>query len=169
MLLWQTIAAVCAALGMAGMLYLMQLGKNSPEAKLKKADAEFRPLDMRFHYGAKDVQSTLERAGAEGRALMRRYWLLDFGFIACFGVVMTLLPYNLTDRGWLIVLMQGCAVARALLDVLENSLLLCCARRYPAQGPAALSGWATTLKFICLFAWIAGLFAALFIRAFPVF
>ena len=48
-----------------------------------KHDADFRLLDMRFHYTAADVNETFSKLGEDGRTAYRNYWILDFFFIAC--------------------------------------------------------------------------------------
>ncbi|HNW86008.1 MAG TPA: hypothetical protein PLP25_09205 [Candidatus Limiplasma sp.] len=166
--LWIGITLI-SALGMGGFYYLMEL---SPKG-LRGMQVEGKPFqmpDMRLHYGAEALYAGFAQAG-DNRPRMRRYWLLDFGFIVCFLGVMLAIGRNIahandTLRWWMAV----AACARAALDILENLLLLSLLRAYPAcrDGWAAFAGWVTTAKYLCLFAWVAALFVNLFGSAFGI-
>ena len=62
------------------------------------------------------------------------------------------------------------SVARAVLDVAENGLLLALLGACPARknGLAGLAGFVTSAKFVCLYAWVIILFYKLVGAAFHV-
>ena len=127
--------------------------------------------DMRFHYTADELYAIFGEAGEAGRPLMRRYWLLDFGFILFFLGAMVSVSLNVAGYGTtLFWLMAGTSVARAVLDVAENSLLLVLQSACPDRksGLAGLAGFVTSAKFVCLYAWVIILFYKLVGAAFHV-
>lgn len=126
---------------------------------LRKYDADFRLLDMRFHYTAANVNETFTKLNEGGRVAYRNYWILDFFFIACFLVVQLTIINSIAmgdaTKNVLIVI----SVLRALLDIVENSMLLYLIGKYPIQNNqfATICSWVTTSKFIALFLWIIGI------------
>lgn len=54
---------------------------------MRKYDADFRLLDMRFHYTAADVNETFTKLNDGGRVAYRDYWILDFFFEADYAPV----------------------------------------------------------------------------------
>ena len=164
---FQIIATLLVAVGMGVFYYLMDL---SPRG-LRHVQVEGKPFqmpDMRLHYRADDLYRLFEQAG-DNRPRMRRYWLLDFGFIVCFLGVMLAIGRNIAHATATLELLMGIAAAsRAALDVAENLLLLTLYRAYPAHknGLATVAGVVTTAKFLFLFTWVAMLFVKLFGSAF---
>lgn len=161
--LWIVLTAV-ACVGGAASLYFM-LRRATPA--LKALDKDFQIPDMRLHYTADALFACFDGVGEKGQALLRRYWLTDFGFIACFWFVMLAVGRNNVSNDALRLAMGVAASLRALLDMTENLLLTRVCAAYPARrmsGLARLCGFVTSAKFIALGLWLVGLFATLFIR-----
>ena len=149
--------------------FLMDISRRSPR-RIPTEGKEFQMPDMRFHYGADQLYALFEQAGEE-RPRMRRYWLLDFGFIVCFWGVMISIDLNVDGPATrLYLIMFVLATLRALLDLTENILLLRVYRSYPARrnGLASAAGYVTSAKFVCLYGWVALLFYKLFFAAFGI-
>jgi len=167
--LWNVIAILVFGLGMTLFYVLMDFSARSPR-KIPVENGEFHMPDMRFRYTAEDLYATFTLAG-ENRARMKRYWLLDFGFILCFLGAMLLIALNVVGLASPLFLLMGiAAIARALLDVAENLCFLCLYRIYPARNDALASAASlvTSAKFVFLFLWVAMLFYRLFTRAFGI-
>ena len=161
------ITTLLVAIGMGGFYYLMDFSPRGLRHVLVDGKP-FQMPDMRLRYSADDLYRLFEQAG-DNRPRMRRYWLLDFGFIACFLGVMLAIGRNIAHtNATLELLMSIAAVVRALLDTAENLLLLSLYRAYPVRKNrrAAFAGVVTTTKFLFLFAWVAMLFVKLFGSAF---
>jgi hypothetical protein len=128
---------------------------------LRKYDAGFRLLDMRFHYTADDVGEVFEKLGKAGREVYRNYWILDFFFIACFLIVMLAIVNKVVIDNWARNLLIVLAVSRAVFDIVENSILMYLSNIFPVRNDslAAICSWVTTCKFIVLYAWILGILA----------
>ncbi len=137
------------------LMYTTDLGHSG----MQKHDADFNLLDMRFHYSADDIEDALEGLGGGGRAAYRNFWLLDYAFIACFLVVMLSAINRYVHNNRAKKALTALAVARAGFDIAENSFLWALSGMYPAHNAAiaALCPWITTLKFICLYLWVAGI------------
>ena len=165
----QSVATLVCAAGLAVFYYLMELHPQSPK-KIPTDGREFRMPDNRFHYTPDALYGLLDQAGDQ-LSRLRRYWLLDFGLIVSFWGVMIAIGLNVAGRGTALFLpMAILATARALLDILENLLLLRLFRRYPRRSDrlAGIAGIATTATFVCLYGWVALLFVKLFAAAFGV-
>lgn len=165
------IAILISAVGVGVFYWLMEFSPKSPRRLPSKREKEFRMPDMRFHYTADELYAIFGEAGEAGRPLMRRYWLLDFGFILFFLGAMVSVSLNVAGYGTaLFWLMAGTSVARAVLDVAENGLLLALLGACPARknGLAGLTGFVTSAKFVCLYAWVIILFYKLFGAAFHI-
>lgn len=166
----ESAAILLSATGMAAFYYLMDYAPKSPR-KLQAEGREFRMPDIRFHYSTAELYAAFEQAGEDGRPRMRRYWWLDFGFIACFLVVMLAIGVNVAGRYTTLgLVMAALAAARAVLDALENALLLGLVKEYPNRhnGLAGFAGAVTTVKFLCLYGWVGILFYQLFTAAFHI-
>jgi hypothetical protein len=129
---------------------------------IQQYDPGFGLLDMRFRYDANTVYQVFDRIGGEGQKAYQHYLLLDYCFITCFLIVMLALSLRITadpvQRNILIVL----ASARALCDILENTLLIVLINNYPQQNMllATVCSWATTIKFVFMFLWMGMLILA---------
>jgi hypothetical protein len=145
----------------------MMYGTNHGIPGIRKFDSEFKLLDMRFHYNDKVLYKTFENIGADGVKAYRNYLWLDFCFIACFLIIMLALSLKLTAANIIFRnILIGLAISRALFDILENTLLIILLNAYPQQN-AVLSNicsWSTTLKFIALYLWIAGIAVILLLK-----
>jgi hypothetical protein len=165
-----TVELLACAAGWTVFFYLMSLSKGSPQKMLSK-EKEFRMPDMRLRYTPDQLYAIFADAGEQGLPQMRRYWLLDFGFIVFFLGVMLAIGFNVIGESSALYLPMGiAAVLRALLDMLENILLLQLAHAYPTRrdATARLTSRVTFLKFVCLYAWVGILFVRLFITAFHI-
>ena len=163
-LLSTVIVTVIACIGFAACLYLMQFRTVPALAKLCP---DFKLPDMRLHYDAPALFDTLEQVGAQGQALLKRYWLTDFGFIACFLVIMLVVTFNNAPLEPIRNAMYIAAILRAALDMTENLLLLSVTAAYPAKmrrKTATVAGFVTSAKFLALGLWLLGLFASLLMR-----
>lgn len=166
--LWTAMTAVGAA-GMAAGLYLMYGDKRKGFAALTALDSGFSSLDMRKHYTAAAVFACLDGVGQEGQRLLNRLWKIDFGFIACFWVVMTAVSRNVSRAWWIFGVMAAAATLRGLLDVLENCLLLRVCGAYPAkrlERMAKAAGKITAAKWAMMALWVLCLFGNLMLSAF---
>ena len=164
----QSLLTLLVASGMGIFYALMDFSKKSPR-HIRVNEREFRMPDTRFHYSAAQLYQSFAEVGEENHPRLRRFWLLDFGFIVCFLGVMLAIDLNFDKPATtLYVVMGSLAVARAALDVLENVLLLRALRLYPARrnAMAGLAGFVTSAKFICLYGWVLLLFYKLFSQAF---
>ncbi|NTV78102.1 MAG: hypothetical protein HGA25_02895 [Clostridiales bacterium] len=119
-------------------------------------DCSFRLLDMRFHYTSKIVNQTFEQISAGGRIAYQKYLVLDFIFIICFLVVMISISSTVFTSPHVKLFLYTLCGLRALLDVLENILLLRMLRQYPDfdKTLASICSWSTTFKFIMLYIWL---------------
>ena len=136
------------------LMYATDLGERG----LRKYDADFKLLDMRFHYTTADVSEAFEKLGEGGRKAYQNYWILDFVFIVCFLIVMLTITDKIAVSGWAIYILIALAIARAGFDIVENSLFLYLSKIYPAHNDslATICSWTTTCKFISLYVWILG-------------
>ncbi len=162
----QIIGTVASAAGFVLFYYLMALSKFSPQKLLGEA---FRMPDMRMRYTPDTLYKTIAAAGENGRPELRRFWLLDFGFMACLTGVMIAVSANIAGRGsWVFALMVSLSVVRTAADVAENLLFLSLLHRYPERRDSAakLASAVTTLKHALLIAWLAMLFFLLLQSAF---
>lgn len=134
---------------------------------LRQLDSAFQLPDMRFFYKPATLWDTFERLGAQGRAKLRRFWLIDGGFIICLMGVQWVITRHFAQMPWLRTLMLGLLVLRAVLDALENILLSIACARYPRRlhRTATLGGYTTSAKFVALYGWLGGLFICLFMQA----
>ncbi len=155
---------ILRCMGIAGFLVCLILMYTTDigERGLRKYDADFQLLDMRFHYAADDVGEAFADLGEDGIAVYQRFWILDFAFIACFLIVMLGITYKFVHCGRLRSILTACILARAVFDIAENSLLLYLSDAYPVCDAllATIGSWATTSKFIALYLWMAGIAAA---------
>lgn len=111
---------------------------------------------MRLRYDEKTIYQVFDQIGGEGQKAYQHYLLLDYCFITCFLIVMLALSFRIAadpvQRNILIFL----ASARALCDILENTLLMVLINNYPQQNMllATVCSWSTTIKFIFMFLWL---------------
>lgn len=162
----QLTGTILSAVGLALFYYLMALSKASPQKLLGET---FKMPDVRMHYTPDTLYQTFETAGENGRPEMRRYWLLDFGFMACLTGVMIAVSANIAGREtWVFALMVSLSVARTAVDIAEDGLFLSLLRGFPERrgGAARLAGAVTTLKHALLIAWLAVMFFLLLQSAF---
>lgn len=146
---------VVGIIGFLLCLLIMYTTNHGPRG-IQKCDPSFRLPDMRFHYSGKALKPVLERIGEEGRKAYKRYLLLDFIFISCFLITMLTITNAGSASDPLRILLIITAIMRAVLDVMENTLLLHMLNQYPKfnEKAAAICSWSTTLKFIMLYAWL---------------
>lgn len=164
--LW-IVTAILGALGTAACYYAMWHAKSGMPA-LRALDANFQCLDMLLRYTPDQAFASFEKAGSQGRGLLRRFWLMDFGFIASFGLVMLAVTHNTGALTPLRYAMYALACLRGAADVLENLLLLRALGAYPKRrlaGTVRAASTATTLKWLSMGLWVAGLFINLVYRA----
>ena len=157
--------AIVKYVGISGFLVClaMMYFTNHGIRGLRKYDADFRLLDMRFRYTSADVNEAFTTLGDGGRRAYRRFWILDFFFIACFLIVMLAVADSIFMAGWLKNVLLALAIARAAFDVAENGILLYLIGKYPAQNHAlaTIGSWVTTCKFVALFLWMLAVAAML--------
>jgi len=153
-----------AAVGFVVCLVIMYVSDKGVKG-LRKYDANFKLLDMRFHYNADDVVNTFEKLGKDGIAAYRNYWITDFVFIACFLILMLSIT-NCVTVNLVKNLMLILSVSRAVFDVAENGILLYLSGIYPIRKDtlAAICSWVTTFKFAALYVWIFGLSAMIILK-----
>lgn len=127
---------------------------------IKKYYSDFKLFDMQLHYNYKDIHESLTHLSSPGREAYQRYLYIDYIFIISFLILMILGGNLLTKNTTLKFLLILFAVSRALFDVIENTILLYLINLYPnTKGSLPLfCSYATTLKFVCLFCWIAIVF-----------
>jgi len=157
-----------SGIGLVVFYYLMILAKTSPQKRLGET---FKMPDVRLHYAPDVLYQAFDQAGEAGRPEMRRYWMYDFGLMACLTAVMIAVSANVAGRGtWLYALMVSLSVLRTAVDVAEDLLFLSLLKRYPARrnGAARLAGMVTTLKHALLITWLLPLFAKLVLAAFNI-
>ncbi len=150
------IVALVGIAGFVGSLLIMYCTKLGIPG-IREYDPGFRLLDMRFNYSKEDVYSTFEKIGEGGISAYRHYLVVDFTFIAFFLFVMILGSMKVTSNAMFRNILIALASVRALLDVVENSLLIYLLGKFPIQdgGIAALCSRVTTLKFIAMYSWMA--------------
>lgn len=166
-IVWTALIAVACV---AGGLCLLKLYRRVLPA-LAKLDKGFRVPDMRLRYGADELFACFDGVGDEGRSLLMAYWRTDFGFMACFLVVMAAVTRLNAPYAWLRVAMYALAGLRAALDATENLALARVCAAYPAKRmrrAADACGVITAAKFAALGLWLLGLFASLAVRAFAI-
>lgn len=150
--LWVT---VMGTIGFFASLILMEF-TNLGARGIQQYDPGFSLLDMRFRYDANTVYQVFDQIGEQGQQVYKNYLFLDYLFIACFLIVMLALSFRVTadprQRNILIIL----ASARALCDILENTLLIVLMKYYPQQNLllATVCSWSSTIKFVFMFLWM---------------
>ncbi len=146
---------VIGRIGFLLCLLLMYTTDHGPRG-IQKFDPSFRLPDMRFHYSGKSLKPVLERIGEEGRKAYKRYLLLDFVFISCFLITMLTITNADFVSNPVKILLTITAIMRAVLDVMENTLLLHMLNKYPDvnEKAAVICSWSTTVKFIMLYTWL---------------
>ena len=157
-----------SALALVVCYSMMTFSKASPQRLLGR---EFRVPDMRIRFTPEVLYQTLTNAGEDGRKALRRFWLLDFGFMAGLTGVMIAVSLNVTEAGsWLFYVMAALAVLRTVFDLLENLSFLSLLSRYPQRddGLARRASRFTTIKHVLLFIWLAPLFFSLVLAAFHI-
>ena len=124
---------------------------------------------MRFRYTPQELFDGLDRLGAQGRALLLRFWLADAGFaVALLAVTLAAARNSMPDLSPLRMVMDAAACLRALADLLENALLVRAVRAYPNRrraGTVHAASAATSVKWCMTGLWVAGLFGGLVLRA----
>ena len=163
--LWTAVGAVGAAgAALAG----WHMHRRQMPA-LRALDADFQCPDMRFRYTAQELFDGLDRLGAQGRALLLRFWLADAGFaVALLAVTLAAAHNSMPDLSPLRMVMDAAACLRALADLLENALLVRAVRAYPNRrraGTVHAASAATSVKWCMTGLWVAGLFGGLVLRA----
>ena len=150
-----SILMIVGVIGFLGSLFVMyQTDYGIPG--IQKFDADFRLLDMRFRYNQSTVYNTFDSIGTGGIKAYQHYLIVDYTFIAFFLIVMVACSIKAAPtvlmRNALIVL----ASLRAILDIIENSILIYLLKVYPTQEVqmAKICSWVTTLKFIALYGWL---------------
>lgn len=126
---------------------------------LQRYDASAQLFDMSFeHYEIEDISGTFEKLGIEGRGLYQNYWMLDYFFIVCFGVVMVTIANLITSKGVVRKLLIVVTILRAIFDLVENTSLFYLSIIYPRGNEllGTTASWATTFKFITLYLWTTG-------------
>lgn len=136
---------------------------------LRALDSRFDCPDMRFGYAPGELFDGLERLGAQGRALLMRFWLTDAGFIASLlAVMLAVARGNMAELAPLRMAMDAAACLRAAADLLENALLARVTRACPGrrlEGAARAASLVTQVKWCLTGLWVAGLFGGLLLRA----
>ena len=162
----QLTGTLVSAIGLVLFYYLMILAKGSPQKLLGQ---DFKMPDVRMRYTPGVLYQTFEDAGEDGRPLMLRYWLHDFGLILCLTGVMLAVTANVAVRdSWAYIAMFILTLVRMLADMTEDFLLMRLLDRYPERknGMAGFAGVVTTFKHALLIAWLGLLFLHLALAAF---
>lgn len=133
---------------------------------IQKYDPEFKLLDMRFRYTAANLYDTFDSILEEGRKAYKNYLMLDFCFIACFLIVMIAITQKVATNSSLRYVLIGTAILRAILDIIENSILISLLNMYTKQSLvlANICSWITTFKFLALYLWMVGLVLSLLVE-----
>lgn len=120
-----------------------------------KYDADFKLLDMRFHYNNHTIYTTFESLGKAGIVAYQHYLIIDFLFICCFLITMLTINESFINNSIQKYGTTFC-VLRALFDSIENSLLLVLIHQFPYQSNLLgnICSWMTTCKFLALYSWI---------------
>lgn len=159
-------AGVAGLVGAALCLWLMH-ERSMPG--LRALDKNFQCPDMRFRYSPEELFDGLDRLGAQGRALLLRFWCIDAGFVVSLLAVMLAAAHNCaSDFVLQRSAMDAAACLRAAADLMENALLSRAVRAYPQkrlEGLVRLASTVTSIKWCLMVLWVAGLFASLFFRA----
>ncbi len=129
---------------------------NRMEHRVKAVEPSFRTLDMRFHYSSEEMETTISDIKEEGRRAYGWFLSIDYGFIACFLIVMLTVSGAVFTLPIIRNVFFAVCVCRAVFDIVENTMLLTLLRAYPSfyQPLGAVCPWVTTLKFIMLYAWL---------------
>lgn len=156
---------IIGIIGFIGCLIIMYT-TNHGIPGIQKYYSDFRLLDMRFRYNNNILYDTFERLGKSGIDAYNRYLYLDFCFIASFLIVIIAISLKVATNTMFRNILIFFAVTRAVLDILENSLLIFLLNKFPNYHIqlADICSWVTTSKFIALYLWIFGIAAAFIIR-----
>lgn len=151
-----TIVTVLGTIGFFVSLILMEFS-NLGIRGIQQYDPGFSMLDMRLRYDGNTVYQVLAQIGEQGQLVYKHYLFLDYGFIGCFLIVMLALSFRVTTELRQRKILIGLAIARALCDVVENTILIALINNYPQKNLllATACSWATTIKFVFMFLWIA--------------
>lgn len=148
-------------------LFCMMNKKNGLLTRLNGLQQGFAMPDLRFHYKADALYTTLDAVGEEGKRLMLRFWCVDLALICGMFAMMTTVTNNIATIPWIASVMLWANILRAAADVLEDVLLLIACAGYPAKKrpiPANMAGVVTAVKWVAAVAWVAGMFLSLFLR-----
>lgn len=152
---------VLGVIGFFVCLFIMY-GTNHGISGITKYDESFKLLDMQFRYNSNKVYETFGKIGIDGQKAYFNYLILDYFFIICFFIVMFAITKKVVQNDILCKVLIMVAIARGLLDMLENTLLILLIKQYPTQNTvlANICSWATTVKFLALYLWIIGVIIA---------
>lgn len=150
--------SILVIVGTAGffiILFLMHF-TNLGIRGIRSFDEEFQLFDMQLRYEPSRIFTSLEKLGIEGRNAYQSYLIMDYLFILCFLVVMAAITSRLFEKNSFRIVALALAFLRALFDVIENTSLIYLINNYPRESKviATVCSYATTLKFISLFAWL---------------
>ncbi len=151
----QTVIFILSIIGFFLCLYIMYKTEHGIPG-IKKYDANFRLLDMRFNYDVKTVYSTFENIGENGMKAYKRYLFFDYTFILFFLILMIVISIKIADNNVLKYILIIFSILRAFFDIIENTLIIILINYYPEKNNfnAKICSWSTTLKFIFLYSWI---------------
>jgi len=152
----QTVIFLISIIGFFVCLYIMYRTEHGIPG-IRKFDANFKLLDMRFKYDVKTIYSTFENIGEKGMKAYKRYLVFDYTFILFFLILMIVISIKIADNSFLKYFLIFISILRAIFDLIENTLIIILINNYPEKNSfkSKTCSWSTTLKFISLFLWIA--------------
>lgn len=117
---------------------------------------DFAILDTRWNASTEEVYRVLGALTPLQTTLYRQMLLLDYAFALAYGAAMSLaataliarLPQPWCRNRYLTITAAGAPAAAALLDVLENTLILRTLALYPRETAAGYLGTVTSAKWI---------------------
>lgn len=115
---------------------------------------DFELLDMQWFYSANTVTTMLQNIGADGTRHYLYYFAVDFVFIILLFAVQLQISKTMSGKNQKICrLLVTFAVARGILDLLEDLLLSLTITKVLPISMVSFASCVTALKFIALFLW----------------
>ena len=117
---------------------------------------QFKLLDMQFTYNYDIVTQTFLHIGAEGMRHYQSYLLVDLGFIIFLWLVQAYLNSKIQQKQ-INRIAYALITMRMLFDLTENTMIMIMLRheKVVSSTYVTISSTITSLKFICLYSWIA--------------
>jgi hypothetical protein len=123
---------------------------------IRKYSSDIQLLDMQLHYDQELIHNTYKTLGTQGLQAYQRYLVLDYFFVIFLYIIMFSISLKISSNQFIRNVLIGLATAKAVFDIIENTLLILLIKKYPAVDSliSTICSWSTTLKFVALILWL---------------